>query len=89
MIYICDEAAKFVWCGLEGFYPPKTAGKVDPSVFQDLLSNSVNLKAFSIIDLIWCDRAGSSNGPSRFTELLSDFIRFSLIDSLMAPVGRV
>ena len=28
-IYVCDEAAKFVWCGLEGFYHTKTAGKVD------------------------------------------------------------
>ena len=40
---VCDEAAKLVLCGLEGFYPPKTARKGDPKCFfQNLLNDSVN-----------------------------------------------
>ena len=35
IFYICDEAAKFVWCGLEGFYPSKTARKVNPRYFSE------------------------------------------------------
>ena len=45
IFYICDEAAKFVWCGLEAFYPPKQRGKLTLGVFQDLLSNSVNFES--------------------------------------------
>ena len=26
--YISEQATKFVWCGFEGLFPPKTAGKV-------------------------------------------------------------
>ena len=70
IFYICRKPAKFIWCGLEGFYPLKIAVKVTLGVFQNLLSNSVNSKQL----FLWCERAGSSNGPSRLTELLSKFL---------------
>ena len=32
---LCDEAPKFVWCGLEGFYPQNTARIVNPRCFPE------------------------------------------------------
>ena len=55
-----DEAAKFVWCGLEGFYPPKKDRKIWAclgflNVFQNLLSSSgeASKKLWSFFIEIW------------------------------------
>ena len=58
---IWDEAAKFVWCNLKGFYPPKKNRKIWPclgflNVFQNLLSSpgeaSKKLWSFFYLNLI-------------------------------------
>lgn len=72
-IYVMKPQICLMWFW-RGFTPNKQPWKLTLGVFQNFLSYSVNsksLKASYFLDLLFCERVGSSNGPSRFAEFLS------------------